>query len=97
MATLLRQRQIDLRRAEHFSFQVRQFHLRNACVTFHQGEAAACKDFINRVCKTVARPPQSMPLFLTYLMPEAASSFYTYLDTIWIPGRKPYVGECDFD
>jgi hypothetical protein len=27
--------QIDLRRAEHFSGE---FHLRNACVTFHQGE-----------------------------------------------------------
>lgn len=37
MATLLRQRQIDLRRAPS-TFQVRQFHLRNACVTFHQGE-----------------------------------------------------------
>ena len=34
------QRQIDLRRAPS-TFQVRQFHLRNACVTFHQGEAAA--------------------------------------------------------
>ena len=33
MTTLLRQ--IDLRHAEHFAGE---FHLRNACVTFHQGE-----------------------------------------------------------
>ena len=80
MATLLRQRQIDLRRAEHFSGETVPPSQR-LCDLPPGRSCGPCKDFINRVCKTVARPPQSMPLFLTYLMPEAASSFYTYLDT----------------
>ena len=41
---------------------------------------------LNRVCKTGT----PMCLLLTYLMPEAASSFYTLLDV----GEG---SECDFD